>query len=87
MLTVKKLKEFLSCCRDDAVVKLSNNEEIHHVWTGDEVILSPTAPIGLCKRCGENIYKEATLDYAGFCPNCDENLYSFEIIFKEKKNA
>jgi len=38
------------------------------------------SPIGNCKKCGDFVYEELSLDYKGICNTCEENLYSFEIL-------
>lgn len=82
-MTRKELIKFLSVGDPDGRVFLFDGRDIVHVYCGDDVILSPVKPIGYCNRCGDYIYPEEKLDYAGYCPNCDENVFSFE--FKEKK--
>ncbi len=87
-MIIQKLKEIISDVPDDFYVVDSTGETFIHCLNipDKRYVLSTQKPIGHCLRCGQYIYKELLLDYAGFCVSCNENMFSFEFTNLNKKS-
>jgi hypothetical protein len=79
MTNVGKLIELLSAYPLDMIITDEQNQEfVHMVNMGDNLILSTSRPIGYCNRSGEYVYKSMVKGYIAFSPAMDEDLYGFE---------
>ena len=53
MLTLGKFREMTRHSKGDAEIILNTGEEIVHVMQDGRILLSPTKPIGYCRKCGQ----------------------------------